>query len=60
MSRDDECIVCRECFGEGERLVEFPCEGRHVYHEVCIVRWVNREAWCPTCRTPLYKGEGGK
>lgn len=49
------CTVCLEEFGSGgdggagtSRASRMPCE--HVFHEECIVAWLNRSHYCPVCR----------
>lgn len=62
MNRDDfdqvACPICLESFqfrkGDLGKTVSLPCE--HVFHYVCIKRWV-RKSWmtqtptCPMCRS---------
>lgn len=50
------CTVCLEEFGSGggdgiagtPRASRMPCG--HVFHEECIVAWLNRSHYCPVCR----------
>lgn len=46
-----ECPVCCESFDIGAQLVVLPCQ--HVYHELCIVPWLQRTHTCPLCRFAL-------
>ena len=46
----DLCTICYCEFEEDEKLVELRC--KHVYHEECITKWVERNAKCPVCKAP--------
>ncbi|TKA81945.1 hypothetical protein B0A55_01933 [Friedmanniomyces simplex] len=56
----ESCLICREDFEGGERVVELPCG--HVFHEVgCIEQWLGVSSHqCPTCRAKLPMTEEGK
>ncbi|OWM83106.1 uncharacterized protein LOC116189876 [Punica granatum] len=51
------CVVCLEELSGGgpecnrRRLTEMPC--RHVFHNSCIVRWLETNRACPLCRQEL-------
>ncbi|XP_042484726.1 E3 ubiquitin-protein ligase RNF12-like [Macadamia integrifolia] len=52
--RDDDdkaCSVCLEDFAPGEELLITPC--KHMFHEECILPWVNSNGQCPVCRFSL-------
>lgn len=51
---DLECLICRVEFNVHEELVEFPCSGKHCFHNRCIRNWLIRKASCPTCNQLLY------
>jgi hypothetical protein len=42
------CSVCWEDFTAEERVAELPCN--HIYHEPCIVPWMQSNNNCPICR----------
>lgn len=52
----ETCTVCLEEFGcgtdgngkETSRASCMPCE--HVFHEDCIISWLNQSHYCPICR----------
>lgn len=48
---NDTCPVCIEAMCGGVVLVETGCG--HVFHESCIVPWLERTASCPVCRADL-------
>lgn len=41
----DDCAVCKEDFLVGDKVIKLPCE--HVYHEDCLVPWLERNGSCP-------------
>jgi len=45
---DDICLICRDQMETGKKL---PCG--HVFHESCILSWLEQQNTCPTCREPL-------
>ena len=50
------CPVCVEEVHDDSHTLE-GC--RHVFHSVCIVRWMRRgNLTCPTCRHDLHQSEG--
>lgn len=64
VKKDRECSICQEDFLEGESVLKLPC--RHLYHEVCVMRWLESHTTCPVCRkdfpseeAPLGAGGSG-
>ncbi|XP_059654804.1 E3 ubiquitin ligase BIG BROTHER-related-like [Cornus florida] len=47
-SPDDLCTICLENFSDGDLSTRMPCS--HIYHEHCIVQWLNTNHSCPVCR----------
>jgi hypothetical protein len=47
------CGTCLEEYGEEEEMLILPCEGRHAFHEDCIVPWLKMSVFCPSCRKDL-------
>ncbi|PKA58693.1 RING-H2 finger protein ATL56 [Apostasia shenzhenica] len=44
-----DCAVCLDGFGEGEWCRALPgCS--HVFHAICVDRWLEKAAICPICR----------
>uniref|UniRef100_A0A2N9FVG2 RING-type E3 ubiquitin transferase n=1 Tax=Fagus sylvatica TaxID=28930 RepID=A0A2N9FVG2_FAGSY len=43
-----ECMICMQEFQTGLELACMPCS--HVYHEECIVQWLETSHFCPLCR----------
>ncbi|KAH7515901.1 RING-H2 finger protein ATL73 [Ziziphus jujuba] len=50
VSENETCMVCLEEFDKAEtsRASCMPCS--HVFHEDCIVTWLNHSHYCPICR----------
>ncbi|XP_059452489.1 RING-H2 finger protein ATL54-like [Corylus avellana] len=42
------CPICWEDFEEREEVTLTPCN--HMFHEGCIMAWVNTNSHCPLCR----------
>ncbi|KAK8469242.1 hypothetical protein PHAVU_005G028032 [Phaseolus vulgaris] len=52
----EKCSICLENVGfreneENVKLSLLPCE--HVFHHLCIVKWLQRSHTCPLCRYPM-------
>lgn len=51
-----DCTVCKEDYKIDDQLMELPC--KHLFHEDCILPWLNEHNSCPTCRHALpVRGE---
>ncbi|KAK4432411.1 E3 ubiquitin-protein ligase SGR9, amyloplastic [Sesamum alatum] len=46
-----ECVICKEEMKEGREVCELPC--RHMFHWMCILRWLKKRNTCPCCRHRL-------
>lgn len=44
----NSCPICTELFKEGESVKELIC--KHLYHPICIDKWMERQPNCPVCR----------
>lgn len=47
----ETCVVCHDCYKEGENVVRLPCE--HVFHDACVMPWFEEHNTCPVCRFAL-------
>ena len=45
---DDTCSICLEEFKEGEKIKNLNCN--HIFHEECLLPWLNDNDCCPMCR----------
>lgn len=53
-----QCSVCWEDFRLNETVRKLPC--LHIYHENCIVPWLDLHGTCPICRKSLvFDGDDG-
>ncbi|XP_075877296.1 E3 ubiquitin-protein ligase RNF126-B-like isoform X1 [Nelusetta ayraudi] len=46
-----ECPVCKEDYKADESVRQLPCE--HLFHNDCIVPWLEQHDTCPVCRESL-------
>ncbi|KFM71411.1 TRAF-interacting protein, partial [Stegodyphus mimosarum] len=42
------CPICADLFDEDSSMVAPPCG--HVFHENCLLKWLNESRTCPDCR----------
>lgn len=45
------CAICCEDFELKEKVKQLPC--KHLYHEACVLPWLERHNSCPVCRFAL-------
>lgn len=55
VERKTQCSVCWEDFRLNEIVRRLPC--LHIYHENCIVPWLDLHGTCPICRKSLSDEE---
>lgn len=48
VSTEQQCTVCIIDLRVGDAAKRLPCE--HLFHEKCIVPWLEKQASCPNCR----------
>uniref|UniRef100_A0A8C9AP92 E3 ubiquitin-protein ligase RNF126 n=1 Tax=Prolemur simus TaxID=1328070 RepID=A0A8C9AP92_PROSS len=46
-----ECPVCKDDYALGESVRQLPCN--HLFHDGCIVPWLEQHDSCPVCRKSL-------
>lgn len=46
------CSVCLTEFILGEPVRNLAC--KHLFHDQCIITWLEQHDNCPLCRTPIY------
>jgi len=49
-----QCSVCMDDYILGETVHKLPCD--HLFHENCIVPWLELHDTCPVCRKGLNEG----
>ncbi|KAJ4886964.1 E3 ubiquitin-protein ligase RING1-like [Raphanus sativus] len=50
-SEMNQCAVCMDEFEEGGDVKEMPC--KHVFHQGCLMPWLELHNSCPVCRFEL-------
>lgn len=48
---DVMCSICHDPFANSETVLKLPC--RHMYHEDCVVSWLESHNTCPLCRLQM-------
>ena len=46
------CTICLNDFNPMERVKMFSC-GEHLFHKDCIMKWLEKNDYCPLCKTPI-------
>jgi len=48
------CAICLDNFsGDSKKVAELRCS--HIFHVVCLKKWVETNDICPMCRAPIIK-----
>ncbi|KAI9084988.1 hypothetical protein K1719_032980 [Acacia pycnantha] len=50
-SEMNQCAVCQDEFEKGTQVKQMPC--KHVYHDDCLLPWLELHNSCPVCRYEL-------
>ncbi|ESW22677.1 hypothetical protein PHAVU_005G172800 [Phaseolus vulgaris] len=53
---DAVCCICLAKYADDDELRELPCS--HVFHVVCVDKWLKINASCPLCKTEVGTGNG--
>jgi len=48
VTKKENCSVCLEGMNTKKLAMKLPCQ--HVFHEPCIVKWLQCSHFCPLCR----------
>jgi hypothetical protein len=49
----NECTICLEELCHDEESIETH-DCCHVFHKLCLWRWIRTKSSCPLCRHPIY------
>lgn len=50
------CVICQIDFNRGMEVTKLPCD--HMYHQECIVQWLETSHMCPMCRHAMPTSTG--
>ena len=50
-----ECSICIKKFQKGEVIRVLKC--KHVFHDGCLLPWLEKHSQCPNCREELKEEE---
>jgi hypothetical protein len=48
---DKDCSICLKNFVKGQVIRLLKCN--HIFHDECILPWLEKRSCCPNCRTDL-------
>ena len=46
----DVCCICMSSFCINDMIKVLPCNKKHVFHKLCVEKWLSTNKACPTCR----------
>nr|KYP43539.1 RING-H2 finger protein ATL2B [Cajanus cajan] len=47
------CSICLEVLSNGSKAICMPQPCFHIFHQNCIVKWLNISGTCPLCRRTI-------
>ncbi|XP_021892307.1 E3 ubiquitin-protein ligase AIP2-like [Carica papaya] len=50
---EEQCVICLEELLYVTQLSRMPCS--HLYHSLCIAKWLTVHETCPSCRFPILE-----
>lgn len=50
---EDKCIICQYNFMELESIVGLSC--KHCFHFACLKPWIEKQHYCPLCKSNIRK-----
>eukprot|EP00826_Nyctotherus_ovalis_P010001 TRINITY_DN12653_c0_g2_i5.p1 TRINITY_DN12653_c0_g2~~TRINITY_DN12653_c0_g2_i5.p1 ORF type:complete len:355 (+),score=80.59 TRINITY_DN12653_c0_g2_i5:53-1117(+) len=48
-----ECVICLDNLKENEQVILLECHMSHIFHENCIMEWMEKSLGCPVCRKEI-------
>lgn len=51
----EDCPICLSPFTSNEPIFQIYC--KHIFHEVCIKKWIKVNTTCPNCRYSLWNNQ---
>ncbi len=48
-----DCVICLSKFEQNEAVCLLLCHSSHVFHEKCILGWLEKQLTCPICRKDI-------
>ncbi|KAK6238497.1 hypothetical protein QUC31_003966 [Theobroma cacao] len=51
-----DCAICLEELKDGDKC-RVPSKCKHIYHKLCIDKWLVKDTHCPLCRASVHDSE---
>jgi len=48
-----QCVICLDDMKERNEVLLLSCHQNHIFHENCIMEWMNKSLLCPICKRDL-------
>jgi Ring finger domain len=58
INRKKPCAICLARLKKKQACIALPCHRTHVFHEDCLLQWLQNNHTCPTCRY-RFLSQGG-
>lgn len=49
---DNSCSICSKKYKRTDIVIQFSCL-KHIFHEKCLLKWIEKFSFCPVCKEDL-------